>query len=119
MPIDAAPDVAPVMDAAPDRGPIVHCLSCVQQMCGQQIVMCLTDTQCRMTLQCAVQNCFMGGGAGFDPQCLLQKCGQNLAGFAQVLAVVTCVTGKCGEPCISLLGGMGMMDIVPDSDAGP
>jgi hypothetical protein len=107
--------VEDVVEAGRDAGPIVNCLSCVQMNCGTQLLQCVTDTVCRTTLQCAVQKCFTGGGAGFDPQCLLKNCGMDLSGFAKVLAVVTCVTGKCGEQCISLLGGMGMMQSLDDA----
>jgi hypothetical protein len=114
---DAGADVSDAKaDAGRDSGQIINCLSCVQTNCGSALLMCVQNQACRDALQCTIQNCFTGGGSGFNPQCILQKCGQNLSGLAGVLAAVTCVTSKCGEQCLSLLG---MMDLQPPYDGPP
>lgn len=85
--------------------PIVNCALCVGQQCNQQLLQCIQSMPCRTILQCAVQKC-LGMGGGFNPACLTQ-CGTDFQALAQVLSVVTCVTGKCGEQCLGLLGQMG------------
>jgi hypothetical protein len=97
---DTGADVEP--EAGRDAGPLVNCGQCVAQKCGQQFIQCFQSTDCRTTLQCAVQNCFQNGG--FDQTCLLNKCGSDLKGFAQLLGVVVCVASNCGQDCIGVLG---------------
>lgn len=93
-------------DTASDSGqPAINCALCVGQQCNQQLLQCLQSAPCRAILQCAVQKC-LGMGGGFNPTCLAQ-CGTDFQALAQVLSVVTCVTGKCGDQCLGLLGQMG------------
>jgi predicted small lipoprotein YifL len=93
-------------DGPSDSGqPIINCALCVGQQCNMQLLQCIQSTPCRTIMQCAVQKC-LGMGGGFNVACLAQ-CGTDFQALAQVLAVVTCVTGKCGEQCLGLLGMMG------------
>jgi len=93
-------------DGGRDGGqPVINCALCVGQQCNQQVLQCIQSTPCRTILQCAVQKC-LGMGGGFNPSCLAQ-CGTDFQALAQVLSVVTCVTGKCGDQCLGLLGQMG------------
>ena len=87
------------------EGGLVNCGQCIAQKCGAQLLMCVQSMPCRTLLQCAVTNCF-GGMNGFDPQCLLNKCGGDLSAFAQLLTVITCVASNCGQDCVGVLGGM-------------
>jgi hypothetical protein len=109
---DTGADVQPETSDGRDSGPLVNCGMCVTQKCGMQFLQCFQSTPCRTTLQCAIQNC--GGMNGFNAQCLLQKCGADLTGLAQLIAVVTCVASNCGQDCLGFLGGM--MDVVPPPD---
>jgi predicted small lipoprotein YifL len=102
---DGAVD-APV-DARPDVNPIINCGQCVAQQCGQKIATCIQDVACRSILQCAAQKCLGGGGGGLDPKCLSDCANGNLAGLAGAFSAFQCVTSKCGDACLSLLGGLG------------
>jgi hypothetical protein len=97
---DASHDVA---DARPEAS-FVDCSACLAQRCGGPILVCLQNMACRTTFQCAVQNCATGGSP--DPACFFQ-CGQSdPQGLSAALGVFTCVTGKCGPDCTSVLGGL-------------
>jgi len=104
--ISDAPADAPV-ETGPDGNPLVNCGQCLAQQCGQQILMCLTDTTCRTTLQCVAQMCLGGGGGGLNPQCALGCAGGDPGKLGGILALFTCVTQKCGADCTSALGGLG------------
>jgi predicted small lipoprotein YifL len=103
--VDAPEDQA--VETGPDGNPLVNCGQCLAQMCGQQILACLTDTTCRTTLQCVAQMCLGGGGGGLDPQCALSCAGGDPGKLGGLLALFTCVTQKCGPDCTSALGGLG------------
>jgi predicted small lipoprotein YifL len=110
---DASEDADATADArdgaadAPREATIVDCGRCLAQQCNQQILQCVQNPTCQQTFQCAVQQCFAGGNA--SPSCLFQ-CANDPQGTAGVLRILTCVTGKCGPDCTSvlaLLGGLG------------
>ena len=95
-------------DAAKDAGheaTAIDCFQCLQQQCGTSLITCITSTPCRTTLQCAAQKCFAGGAP--DPQCVFNCAGSDPSGIGPLLAVVQCVTQKCGSDCTSVLGGLG------------
>ncbi len=100
---DGAGDAA--VDARADVNPIINCGQCLAQQCGQKIATCIQDTACRSILQCAAQKCLQGGG--LDPKCLSDCAQGNLAGLAGAFSAFQCVTSKCGDACLSLLGGLG------------
>lgn len=104
---DSAPDV--VSDGRADGGnPLVNCGQCLAQSCGQQVLACITDTNCRGVLQCVAQMCLGGGGTGgLNPQCALGCAGGDFTKLSGVIALFTCVTTKCGPDCASALGGLG------------
>lgn len=108
--LDAASDadsdaVAPV-DAGVDAPPTpIDCLKCVQKSCGTKLADCLQDVDCRNVMQCAAQKCLSGGA--LDPKCLSQCANGNLGGLAQAFSAFQCVTSKCGDTCLPLLGGLG------------
>lgn len=102
---DGAADSSPVTDARADVNPIVNCGQCLVQQCGQKIQQCVQDTGCRGILQCAVQKCLSGGQ--LDPKCLSDCAQGNIQGLALAFGAFQCVTSKCGDACLSLLGGLG------------
>ena len=103
--VDAAADSPPpLVDARADVPPIINCAQCVAQQCGQKIATCIQDTQCRSILQCAAQKCVQGG---LDPKCLSDCAQGNIAGLAGAFGAFQCVTSKCGDSCLGLLGGLG------------
>ncbi|CAN5448706.1 hypothetical protein BH09MYX1_BH09MYX1_56600 [soil metagenome] len=102
---DATADAAPpVVDAKADVSPIINCAQCLASQCGQKIATCIQDTQCRTILQCAAQKCIQGG---LDPKCLGDCAQGNIGGLAGAFSAFQCVTSKCGDACLSLLGGLG------------
>jgi predicted small lipoprotein YifL len=103
---DAAADVVTPVDAGSDAPPNpIDCLQCVQKSCGTKLVDCLQDVDCRGILQCAAQKCLSGGA--LDPKCLSTCANGNLGGLAQAFSAFQCVTSKCGDQCLPLLGGLG------------
>ena len=111
---DAAPDVAP--DAAEEAGddaadgggnPVVDCVTCVGQMCGTDLVQCLTNTDCRADVQCIVQTCLTGGSGGVDFQCIGGCTSSDPAAGGEAITAFTCILTGCGSQCTSLLGGLG------------
>lgn len=101
---DATP---PIADAGgPDTaGNPIACAQCIGQSCSMQVTACLQSVNCRNVLQCAAQKCLSGGT--FDPQCLIGCAGNDVKAIQDAFAVVQCITGKCGNQCLSLLGGLG------------
>jgi predicted small lipoprotein YifL len=114
--LDAAPE-ATLPDAAPDAtgddaadgngNPVVDCVSCVGQMCGTDLIDCLTNTDCRTDVQCIVQMCLTGGTGGFDIGCLGTCTASDPAAGGQAITAFTCILMGCGSQCTSLLGGLG------------
>lgn len=102
---DGAADSSPVVDARADVNPIINCGQCLVQQCGQKIQQCIQDTTCRGILQCAAQKCLSGGQ--LDPKCLSDCAQGNIQGLALAFGAFQCVTSKCGDACLSLLGGLG------------
>jgi hypothetical protein len=111
-PIEAGPEAAPpVADAGREAGPVA-CGLCVATTCGDEILACIQSAECRAVLQCVGTTCLGGGGGGnggggLNPLCLFQCAGNDPSGALGVLSIFQCVTGKCGEDCSSLLGGLG------------
>ena len=102
---DAKSDAAG--DARAEGGnPLVNCGQCVAQNCGTQVLTCITDTACRTTLQCVVTMC-LGGTGGVNIQCAVACGGGDIGKLGPILAVFSCITGKCGADCASALGGLG------------
>lgn len=103
---DAASDAVVLVDTGVDAPPTpIDCLKCVQTSCGAKVLACLQDTACRTVLQCAAQKCLSGGA--LDPKCLSQCANGDLGGLAQAFSAFQCVTSKCGDTCLPLLGGLG------------
>jgi hypothetical protein len=103
---DAPADVVAPVDAKADAPPSpIDCLKCVQASCGTKIATCIQDVDCRAVMQCAATKCLSGGA--LDPKCLSQCANGNLAGLAQAFSAFQCVTSKCGDSCLPLLGGLG------------
>lgn len=100
--IDAAPEAM----GGPDAGPIPVCLSCISQSCGQQLLTCIASSGCRTALQCVVQTC-LGGGGMPSLQCLGGCTGGDATAQMQLLSVLGCVIGTCGQQCTGALGGLG------------
>jgi hypothetical protein len=130
--IDVYPDAGPTVDssidatdsaseAATDAGtdgqgddgadgtgnPVVDCVTCVGQMCGSDLVSCLTNTDCRADVQCIVQMCLTGGTGGVDFQCIGNCTSSDPAAGGQAITAFTCILTGCGAQCTSLLGGLG------------
>jgi predicted small lipoprotein YifL len=115
--VDAAADVAAdtqeadVHEAgvadAPHEASLASCGQCVAQMCGQQVLMCLTDTTCRTTLQCVAQMCLGGGGGGLNFQCAVGCAGGDPSKLGGLIALFSCVTMTCGSDCTGALAGLG------------
>lgn len=103
--LDASTDSAPPVDARADVNPVINCAQCLAQQCGQKIATCVQDTQCRAIMQCAAQKCLQGGS--LDPKCLSDCAQGNIGGLATAFGAFQCVTSKCGDACLSLLGGLG------------
>jgi hypothetical protein len=106
-PVDAGSDDA-AQDAEVDAGreaSVLNCGQCLMQQCGPDIFDCLQSPPCQATFQCVVQKCLVGGGGTPNPSCI-SDCGEGSKGIGGVLAILTCVTGKCGPDCTSLLGGL-------------
>lgn len=108
--VDAGADATE--DAGRDAGALVNCGRCLVQECGSKITTCLQSTACRGTMQCVVQNCLAGGSQGLDPKCV-QQCSADMQGLAEALVVLQCVTARCGDSCLSLLGGLGGNEGMP------
>ncbi len=124
--IDAAPE-ASVPDAAPDAAgddadgsgnPVVDCVSCVGQMCGTDLIDCLTNTDCRTDVQCIVQMCLTGGTGGVDFGCIGSCTSSDPAAGGQAITAFTCILTGCGSQCTSLLGGLGGPGGGGSSDGG-
>jgi len=95
-------------DAADEGGnPVVDCVSCVGQMCGSDLVACLTNTDCRTDVQCIVSMCLTGGTGGIDFGCLGTCTSSDPAAGGQAITAFTCILTGCGSQCTSLLGGLG------------
>jgi hypothetical protein len=97
--VDAAPDVA----MGPDGGPILDCLTCLEQTCGTQILTCLTSTTCRTALQCSGA-CLTGGTPNIP--CIENCTMGNATTEEQLLGLFGCIAGSCPN-CLSALGGVG------------
>ncbi len=82
----------------------IACAQCVGQSCGKEVGACLQSMGCRTVLQCVAQKC-LGGGAP-DAKCLAQCAGNDTQAIFQALAVIQCITGKCGNECLALLSGL-------------
>ena len=102
--VDAGVDAAAPVDARADVPPIINCAQCVASQCGQKIATCVQDTACRAILQCAAQKCISGG---LDAKCLGDCAQGNIGGLAGAFSAFQCVTSKCGDACLGLLGGLG------------
>jgi len=103
---DAASDAVVPVDVGVDAPPSpIDCLKCVQASCGTKIIACVQDPACQAVLQCAAQKCLSGGA--LDPKCLTQCANGDLGGLAQAFSAFQCVTSKCGDSCLPLLGGLG------------
>jgi hypothetical protein len=104
--VDAS-DAAQAHDAPIDAGheaTLVDCGQCLSQKCGAVFIECIQSAPCRATFQCVAQKCVSGGTP--DPSCIT-KCANDPKSIGTVLAVITCVTSKCGPDCTSVLGGLG------------
>lgn len=102
---DATP--TPVDAGLPDTSPSpLACAQCVGQSCGMQVSTCLQDTACRNLLTCAAQKC-AGMGGNFDPKCVAQCANNDFGAIQKAFAVIQCISGKCGNQCLALLGGLG------------
>lgn len=117
VPIDAAPT-----STGPDLPPIVDCSLCLIGECSQPIVQCVTSPTCQAAFQCVLTQC----GAGLDTACILGCAQGSPQGALQLLSILQCVTGKCGEDCTDILsqlggglGGGGGNPPPPTRDAGP
>lgn len=97
------PDAAPPKPTGPDLPPIVDCGICLIGECGEPILSCVTDPSCQAAFQCVLSECT----GGIDSGCIL-KCAQSSPkGAIQLLGILQCVTGKCGEDCTDILSGLG------------
>ncbi len=97
----------------PDSGPIGVCASCVRDMCGAQVNACVNSPECRAGLACTTTKCLGGiagggggGTGGFDLKCITDCFGGDLSKAFQAINMFTCITGKCGEKCGGLTGGI-------------
>jgi len=97
----------------PDGGPIGTCVSCLQTKCGDQINACYNDASCWGGIQCAIPQCFIGGGGGsggsgggqINYQCFMDCFDNKIASIMEALNMFQCITGTCGDSCG--LGGLG------------
>ena len=118
--IDAGVDAPPpedagrdVREAGPrDAGVLVNCGRCLGKECGQKITQCIQSTACRATIQCVAQKCLAMGSQGLDPKCV-QQCSADMQGLAEALVVLQCVTAKCGDDCLPIVGGFGGNEGMP------
>jgi hypothetical protein len=107
---DGAPDGGPIKvdgggPGIPDTGiPAINCGMCIASSCGQNVITCVANTDCRDVLQCAMLNCLQGG---LDPTCLFKCASSNPSGALQATTVLQCVANRCGDSCISAFGGGG------------
>lgn len=59
-------DAGDIFDAfpLPDSGPIGMCVDCLKNNCDAQINACYNNPNCLAGIQCSIQKCFAGTGAG-------------------------------------------------------
>lgn len=96
---EAGPDARP----GPDLPPIVDCGICLVGECSQPILSCIANASCQRAFQCVITEC----GGNFSGSCVLQCAAKEQQGALQLLGILQCVTGKCGDDCTDVLGGLG------------
>jgi hypothetical protein len=102
--LDAGPpEAAAPVDAGREAGPL-DCGLCAIRSCGSTVLECVQSPPCRSVLQCAATTCFSGG---LDTQCIFQCATDDPQGALGMLAIIQCVTSKCGSDCTSVIGGLG------------
>ena len=89
-----------------DGGPLVNCATCVGESCGQQLITCVTDTNCLNALQCVATTCIGSGGLP-DPTCIETCTNGDSTALGDLIGAFTCILTSCGSSCTSVLGGLG------------
>jgi hypothetical protein len=100
-----------IFDALPipaeGGGVIGDCARCARDICGDALNNCINSPTCRAGLACVLTTCVGGGTGGFDFGCILTKCFKgDLASAGMAISAFTCVIGKCGTSCGSIIGGL-------------
>lgn len=93
--------------ATDGENPIAFCGGCIARSCGNEIIACVIDANCRVALNCLAVKCVAGGGGALDPACFA-GCSSNFpaATLTQVVGVASCLAGRCGPDCIALAGAL-------------
>jgi hypothetical protein len=99
---DARPDRGTGIPGLPDSG-IVACGACVVESCGQDLITCITSTDCRAALQCIATTCLASGTP--DPSCIA-GCSTDPAALGQAITGLTCIITSCGSECTSVIAGL-------------
>lgn len=117
----------------PDSGPVGECVNCLQSQCGSAINGCYNNQNCIDGIQCAITDCFIGGGSqggssgggllggggsgggllgggsnGVNFACLLNCFNGDIGAAYSAIQTFSCVTQTCGGQCGGdILGGDG------------
>jgi hypothetical protein len=108
-PTDAGSDsaIVDIINAVPipDSGPMAACAGCLSDQCANEIAACAANPACANGMACMASDCGTGASGTPDLACAMGCFGGDLAAMQEAMAVATCASGSCTDPCGSTMDG--------------